>query len=1089
MNFASPSAHHTPIRIPACWILLFSLLQGVPRIAADQTLVPSGAIWKYLDTGASLGTTWRNLTFDDSGWKWGPAQLGYGDGDEATLVSYGPNASAKFITTYFRKTFSVADASLFSNLALRVLRDDGVIIHLNGTEIYRNNMPAGTVTGATLASTGISGLEESTAFLSATLGTGTLVSGNNVLAVEIHQSSGTSSDISFDLELVGITPARPSITRGPYLQKATSDSMTVRWRTSQPTDTRLTYGTNTPPGQVLTVPDSTTEHAVTLTGLIPNALYYYAVGDSAGILASGSDYLFYTAPPTGTIQPMRFWVLGDAGTGSSGQLAVRNAFYQQTGGRYTDLILLLGDNAYNTGTDAEYQSKVFDVYGSIFRSTASFSVVGNHDTAQLANPDLATTPYFQIFNPPMAGEGGGVASGSPKYYSFNYGNVHFVCLDSMTSDRTPSGPMLTWLQQDLEQNSADWLIALFHHPPYSKGSHDSDNPLADGGRMTEMRANALPILEANGVDLVLSGHSHSYERSFLLDQHYGISTTLTSSMILDSGSGRESETGAYSKAGGGPVPNQGAVYVVTGSAGQIAGGTLNHPAMFISLDELGSFIVDVHGPRLDARFLTSAGTTNDSFTLVKDPPANLPPSVLLNSPTEGASVTEGSPLTLSAATLDSDGTVTSVAFQVDGIPLTTDLDVPFSTLWTATGVGQHLLSAVATDNSGGQTVSASVSITVIPRPPPAAPTDLQIAAVLANRVDLGWIDRSSDETQFQVERSLDGADFAEIGTAPQDGTAFADTTVLPANLYFYRVRALGPGGYSTYSPTASTTTPPVPPLAPSNLTALPSGSTAVNLRWMDNATNETGFRVERSPNGVDWTGVASPGTDSTSYTDSAGLKPGSTYWYKVRAFNSAGDSSDATPVSVTLPVTLPAAPSSLTARAYASNSIYLTWIDTANNESGFLVERSTNAVDWVQIRTLSADTTNYFNSAGVTAGIMYSYRIRSYNTAGNSAYSGVASATIPTSLPAAPINLIASSPRTATVNLNWTDMASNEDGFKVERSFNGVDWTQINTTGVNVTFYSNSAGVVSGTQIRYRVRAYNALGNSPYSNTVNITPP
>ena len=111
-------------------------------------------------------------------------------------------------------------------------------------------------------------------------------------------------------------------------------------------------------------------------------------------------------------------------------------------------------------------------------------------------------------------------------YSFDYGNIHFVCLESYETDRSTSGAMLTWLEADLQANDKSWLIAFWHHPPYSKGSHDSDTD----GRMTDMCQNALPILEQHGVDLVLTGHSHSYERSYLIDGHYGASSTFTEAM-------------------------------------------------------------------------------------------------------------------------------------------------------------------------------------------------------------------------------------------------------------------------------------------------------------------------------------------------------------------------------------------------------------------------------------------------------------------------------------------------------------------------------------------------------------------------------
>jgi hypothetical protein len=124
----------------------------------------------------------------------------------------------------------------------------------------------------------------------------------------------------------------------------------------------------------------------------------------------------------------------------------------------------------------------------------------------------------------------------------------------------------------------------------------------------------LPILEAYGVDLVMTGHSHCYERSFLINGHYGYSSELVPEMFRDSGSGRESESGPYRKTEG---DVRGAVYVVAGSSGQISGGQLNHPAMFISLNQLGSLVLDVNGPRLDATFLRSDGAIGDFFTMLK----------------------------------------------------------------------------------------------------------------------------------------------------------------------------------------------------------------------------------------------------------------------------------------------------------------------------------------------------------------------------------------------------------------------------------------------------------------------------------------
>ena len=125
---------------------------------------------------------------------------------------------------------------------------------------------------------------------------------------------------------------------------------------------------------------------------------------------------------------------------------------------------------------------------------------GNHD-GYTADSASQTGPYYDIFSLPRPGEAGGLASGTEAYYSFDYANIHFICLESFETNRSTSGPMLTWLRNDLASTTQPWIVAFFHHPPYSKGSHDSDTEI----ELKEMRQNALPILENAGVDLVLSG--------------------------------------------------------------------------------------------------------------------------------------------------------------------------------------------------------------------------------------------------------------------------------------------------------------------------------------------------------------------------------------------------------------------------------------------------------------------------------------------------------------------------------------------------------------------------------------------------------
>ena len=757
---------------------------------AVTVLVPTGSSWKYLDNGSNQGTAWRAAVFNDGSWASGLAQLGYGDGDEATVVSYGPNASAKYVTTYFRRSFSVANPASFAGLSLRVLRDDGAVVYLNGTEIHRGNMPAGAVSSSTLASVALGAPDEST-FFSASVPASALVAGTNVLAVEIHQANGTSTDVSFDLELSGSTGA--SVTRGPYLQMGSPTGAVVRWRTDVATDSRVRYGLA--PGSLSGVADGAagvTEHSVTLTGLSPDTVYYYSVGTATETLAGGdSTFFFRTHPLPGTTSPTRIWVLGDSGTANAGAQAVRNAYLAFAGTRATDAWLMLGDNAYENGTDAEYQTAVFNMYPTILKQAFLWPTIGNHDTAQSTNPP-ASLPYYQMFTLPTNAEAGGIASGTEDYYSFDRGNIHFVCLDSMTSDRLPTGAMATWLRNDLSATAQTWLIAFWHHPPYTKGSHDSDTE----SQLAQMRQNFLPILEDYGVDLVLTGHSHSYERSFLLDGHYGTSSTLLPSMIKNSGSGRPSGTGAYVKPSSGISPHEGAVYAVAGSGGQVSGGTLNHPAMFISLNQLGSMVLDVDGNRLDASFLRETGAIGDSFTMIKGVAAT--PTATPVPPTATRTPTRTPTLTSTPAGPTATPTATRTSTPIPP----TATSVPPTATPTATRTPTPTFTPVP------PTATPTRTPTPIPPAVPAAPSGLSATAISRSRIDLAWTDNSSNETGFQIERSRAGGAFSLIATTAANATTYSDTSGLtPNKLFSYRVRAINAAGSSAYSNTASATTP------------------------------------------------------------------------------------------------------------------------------------------------------------------------------------------------------------------------------------------------------------------------------------------
>jgi hypothetical protein len=198
--------------------------------------VSTGALWSYRDTGEDLGTAWPMLGFSDHAWSSGAARLGYGNGGEGTVVSFGTNAAGKYITTYFRRFFRVDDAAAYDSLTLRVLRQDGVLVYLNGAPVARNNLPPDPINYLTRASTNASAADGISNFYTATIDAGYLVPGTNVIAAEIHLSRPDSPHMALDLELMGArTFLAPWFTAQPQSQTATAGTDVTLGATAQGT--------------------------------------------------------------------------------------------------------------------------------------------------------------------------------------------------------------------------------------------------------------------------------------------------------------------------------------------------------------------------------------------------------------------------------------------------------------------------------------------------------------------------------------------------------------------------------------------------------------------------------------------------------------------------------------------------------------------------------------------------------------------------------------------------------------------------------------------------------------------------------------
>ncbi|MCF2519696.1 metallophosphoesterase [Dyadobacter sp. CY351] len=432
--------------------------------------------------------------------------------------------------------------------------------------------------------------------------------------------------------LIYIAPcvqAQTALLRGPYLQSATSTSMVIRWRTDIATTSTVRYG---PSSAALTMQVNLaakeTEHEVKLSELDPATRYYYAIGSGTEPLEGGEDNYFETAPEPGTKGKYRFGVLGDCGTNSATQDMVRERISSYLGQNYMNALLLLGDNAYAFGKDAEYQSNFFNHYKSNFlKKNPVFPTPGNHDYNN-DNSDRQkdhNVPYYDIFTLPTQGEAGGVPSETEAFYSYDYGNVHFLSLDSYGKEDQATrlydtlGRQVQWIKKDLAANqNKDWIVAYWHHPPYSQGSRNSETELD----MIKIRENFIGILERNGVDLILCGHSHVYERSRLMEGHYDKADTFDPAKHnVSNSSGRydgSQESCPYLKKSG---INKGTVYVVSGSAGQLGSKAAGFPhnAMYYSdAERSGGMVLEVEGNRLDAKWIGVDGIIYDQFTIEKD---------------------------------------------------------------------------------------------------------------------------------------------------------------------------------------------------------------------------------------------------------------------------------------------------------------------------------------------------------------------------------------------------------------------------------------------------------------------------------------
>jgi hypothetical protein len=367
----------------------------------------------------------------------------------------------------------------------------------------------------------------------------------------------------------------PSLVRFPYIQNTNLSQASILWATDTPgnafaefsADGRTFSGVTATPRTFLRQETGPLapfiQYQANVSGLAPGTMYVYRVNVGGQYLAQGR---FRTAGPG----PFRFAVMGDSGQGTQAQSSIARRLVMDD----PSFLLHVGDIAYMQGSHIDFQLNHFNIYSGLLSVVPYFTIPGNHEyETQQAQPYLSVHS-LPTENVPVEDRG--------RYYSFDWGNVHFVCLDSNTpllNALTGSGEMLRWLERDLKATRQFWRVALVHHPPYASGPNQQEV------KSLFVRSNVVPILEAYGVQLVFSGDEHSFQRSHHLRRGSVVS------------------------------PNTGTVYVTTGGGGAFLYPAFSSPLSAAAISMHHYMRVEVDGGRMNISAVASDGTILHGFTI------------------------------------------------------------------------------------------------------------------------------------------------------------------------------------------------------------------------------------------------------------------------------------------------------------------------------------------------------------------------------------------------------------------------------------------------------------------------------------------
>lgn len=383
------------------------------------------------------------------------------------------------------------------------------------------------------------------------------------------------------LTVIAFSSARAQLDFGPYVQNTDEQKATIIWYTKTSEAGTLRYGKQIGQWEGTITGGTGTMHRAAIAGLSANAKYFYEVSAGGKVYAVGEQFYFRTHPKPGARLPFRFMAFGDFGDGSDLQKATAAQMLKDDARH--NFALLLGDIIYSSGERKNYLIDYFPIYKDLIAHRAWWPTLGNHDIKALKG-----AAYFEFFETPTNNP-----SKVENYYSFDYANAHFISLDDeLLFTGVELEKQLAWVKQDLQAAKARgqrWLIAMWHKPPYTASTHSDDE---------EVQASFVPVLEAEGVDLILNGHSHVAERTYLLAKQKIINNSLSH----------------YPKRGF----EMGAIYVVAGAGGKDGDLEEEHALMAFQLGNVSGYeSVYINGDTLRGSWIKNNGQSMDQFTMIK----------------------------------------------------------------------------------------------------------------------------------------------------------------------------------------------------------------------------------------------------------------------------------------------------------------------------------------------------------------------------------------------------------------------------------------------------------------------------------------